>query len=88
MTSIPECVGVPVPECVRKGKFCLTHGSSMVRKVDKVKKWTKVKYGYANRTRAVVSWYCVTSGDTNQKNRDYAPSQYGSNGANPSEFSA
>ena len=36
-------------ECARKGKVCLTHSFSMVRRVKKCVKWTRVKHGFANR---------------------------------------
>ena len=45
-------------ECARSRKTCTTHNCAMVRKVEKVQKWTKLKHGYAFRTRAVVIWKC------------------------------
>ena len=44
--------------CVRHKKVCITHNCAMVRHVEKKQRWTKLKHGFAYRTRAVVFWKC------------------------------
>ena len=56
-----DVADVPRGECVRKQKQCTTHNCAMVRVVKKVKKWTKVRHGYAFRTRAYAIWKCSSS---------------------------
>ena len=71
-----------LPECVRRKDKCVTHNSGMVRVVTKTVKWTKVKFGYANRTHAIVSWKCVFGGISKHENRETSPSSKGDNVGN------
>ena len=67
-SGVPEVRGVSggntvVPECVRQGNRCVTHACTMKRIVTRSVKWTRGKFGYANRQQVRSVWKCELKSD-------------------------
>ena len=62
-------------QCLRMKNLCVTHNCEMTRTVERVRKWTKVKFGFANRTQARTRWICVLSDSTTTENHETSQSR-------------
>ena len=69
---VEELRAVSGVQCVRSKNWCVTHNCVMTRTIVKVRKWTKVKHGFAHRTQAKTRWNCVLE---NSRPENHATSQ-------------